>query len=104
MARSDHAVNDSDGFRISRPFITITDSDGSRVSIRVFPFPVPMDQLVPVWEVFPPEPAPEPSPEPPSFDYENASFDELWAQLLKEGAEEDAKLRQEAEVKIKSKL
>ncbi|RFN52736.1 hypothetical protein FIE12Z_3004 [Fusarium flagelliforme] len=87
--------------------ITITASDGSRVSVPVFPAPVSEDQLVPVWEVFPPEepePAPEPEPGPPSFDYKNASFEELWAHLIKEGEEEDAKLRQEAESKFKSKL
>jgi len=54
----------------SIPLITITDSDGSRVSIPVFPAPVPMDELVPVWEAFPPdkpEPASKPEPAPPSF-------------------------------------
>ena len=65
MSRSDHTVVDSDSFHISSSFIPITASDGSRVLVRVFPVPVPMDQLVPAWEAFPePEPVPEPAPEP----------------------------------------
>ncbi|CAG7559786.1 unnamed protein product [Fusarium equiseti] len=62
------------------PMITITDADGSRISVPVFPAPVPENQLIPVWELFPPtepEPEPEPEPEQPSFDYKNATFDEL---------------------------
>ncbi|KAJ4003494.1 hypothetical protein NW752_012112 [Fusarium irregulare] len=104
MSRSDHTVVDSDSFHISSSFIPITASDGSRVLVRVFPVPVPMDQLVPAWEAFPePEPAPEPAPEP-SFDFKNASLEELWARIKKQTADEIAKIKQDLEGKVKSKL